>query len=182
MIQYKIQKNIEANKIVIECGFASTADFSGLDFGCVKKIVQILAEFYAEYNLIKPIGFIGNGLIHNPNFIANDSTVFAWTEALENRDAPVSAEAVCFVPEHISKDNIKSLVWHELGHVMDSNFGMALSSDSKIKEMFDDSGYSEDISEFIADSWCEYKTRPRKISSKVGKYIDEYYRREVICC
>lgn len=152
------------NKLVVALGFAKAADFTGLALDKVNTIIQILADYFAEFTSLRPLGFIGNGLIRNPGFIKKDPTVLAWVEGIEYKGASVSAEALCFV--RFDDVDTEFLIAHELCHVLDSNFGMAISSD------FGDA-------ELLADLWAEYRTsqNPSKSAIDVGKYIEKYYQK-----
>lgn len=164
---------LRANNLVVESGFAKTANFSGMNFVIIKNIIQIIADFYAEYKFLKPIGFVGNGLIHNPAFVKGDSTILGWVEAVEeNECVPVSAYALCFVPKHIS--DINFLIFHEMCHVIDSNFRMGISSSPEMQNMF-----GADAEELLADAYAEYKTslNPSETAIAVGNFIKNFCRK-----
>ncbi len=165
-------RRLRANNLVVDLGFAKNADFTGLNIDSVNEIVETLAVYFRDYGLLKPIGFIGNGLIRNPDFVKKDPTVLAWTEGIDYEGASVSAEALCFV----RFDEIEAgfLIAHEMCHVMDSNFGLAISSSPKIKAMF-----GADASELLADAWAEYKTlpKPSKTAVAVGRFVENFYKK-----
>lgn len=161
----KVNNIKEADNLVVDLGFAKTADFNGLKFEAVIKIVQTLSDYFNEFTSLKPIGFIGNGLIRNPDFVQKDPTVLAWVEGIDYEGASASVEALCFV--RFDELDTDFLLAHEMCHVLDSNLGMALSSDFGNAEL-------------LADSWAEYKTsqNPSEVAVNAGKYIEEYYQKE----
>ena len=163
----------EMRKFVNEFAEAQYQNFSFVD---EKTIGLTMYKKYAkDFNIEKWIG-----ISLNEKYASNyDNFVHVLKEAVQSKFHPIGC------------DTIKSVVDHEIGHILDDLLG--ISSDKYIKELYGKNTPNQmteslseyawnnttepPIKEFIAEAWSEYKNNPnpRELARKVGDFISKRY-------
>lgn len=193
-----IKSVIENKKIVPELGafdFVGNAD-KLFEFNCIMEfekrsakypqineddlfqfiVEELRLEFYRnDAFAISSTPEVGRGIGLFPKYFSQGSiqnSLIKFSDHVKNKWSPIGC------------GTIKSIIEHEIGHQID--YLMKLREDKQILQYFNNlkktdiintlSEYaSENIAEFIAEAWCEYRNnpKPRDISRKIVKRIFE---------
>ncbi|MBR0075474.1 MAG: hypothetical protein IJP96_06950 [Synergistaceae bacterium] len=214
----------EANEIAVKYGLAKTADFKYLDIKRVNVIIQTMAATKAEFPAMAVPDFVGNPFFCGDPAEVNRAkdkqkinTAIAWVSSggtgkvkglyfmpkkefgayfyndQEVKKSLENAVKIKFHPE--SCNTLKSIVDHELGHVLDRTVDKAISFDSRVMKLYSKhvkakkesdkmenvlSKYAEKtVGEFVAEAWTEYRNNPtpRPLATEVGKIIESYFKK-----
>ncbi len=148
--------------------------------GLIRKMLTALINGHEEYvaTAMSAFGLFDAVLLDN-----NDYDGYAYLQLISNLRR---CEAVGFHPKECHTP--ESVVYHELGHLLDNMCGFRKDPDFKdYYESLDQSDIKSGLSEyalespaeFIAEAFAEFMCNPasRPIALKVGELLDEAYKK-----
>lgn len=206
----------EANAIAVQHGFADRVDFGNLDVSVANEALRAIYEtkqIYPDFPVLEVLGTTRVASLHFGG-AGRDGDSYAYIISTKrdpdkmglginqkyfssgnlNRGLEALASNVKVQWHPLGGDTVKSVVDHEIGHVLDQKLG--ISNDRRIRQLFRQNhvkGKDEimgsvlscyantNTHEFIAEAWSEYRNNPspRPVAKEVGDIIMSYIERGV---
>ena len=195
----------QANELAVQYGLADKADFAGLSLIVANEMIQQLNATRNDYpNAFDKLRFVGSHEAYNKDRLKKVNIKKATLgysvpypfAALVMNDAVFNSKEYKKTLTRLKKNvknrfhpigcnTLKSVIDHEIGHLIDESYGISYTAEKKKNSLFKffhwNKGWdihknlseyaNTNISEFIAEAWSEYRNnpKPREYSKTVVK-------------